>query len=355
MALTRLQPPDVNHALRYLAAAVALRPHSASAHLSLATVLEENKELQAAISEYRRAIKLDPEFAMARAKLGVLLAKEGKELDASVAELRAAIKLDPNLTPVHNALGIALYRKDDFAGAVAAYRQAIAADPDDALAHCLLGQALLDQGEFAEAAMAFRRGHELGLRQPGFTFPSAEGIASAERLHTLNGKLPAFLKGNYQATDTQERLLLAQICRIKKRHTAAVKVLADAFAADPKVADDVKSDHRYNGVCSAALAGTGRAEDAAWLDDKERARLRQQALDWLRAELVSLEKLLTTGKPEDREYVADSLRHWQHDPDLAGLRNAAITELPATERDAWKKLWSDVQALLQKSQIQPKS
>jgi hypothetical protein len=41
--------------------------------------------------------------------------------------------------------------------------------------------------------------------------------------------------------------------------------------------------YRYNAACCAALAAGGQGKDADKLDDKERARLREQACDWLRA------------------------------------------------------------------------
>jgi hypothetical protein len=44
------------------------------------------------------------------------------------------------------------------------------------------------------------------------------------------------------------------------------------------------------------------------------------------------------------------LRHWQRDADLAGLRDdKALAALPGDERDACRKLWADVAALLQKA------
>jgi hypothetical protein len=44
------------------------------------------------------------------------------------------------------------------------------------------------------------------------------------------------------------------------------------------------------------------------------------------------------------------LAHWLQDSDLAGVRDdKPLTALPAGERDAWRKLWADVVALLQKS------
>jgi hypothetical protein len=44
------------------------------------------------------------------------------------------------------------------------------------------------------------------------------------------------------------------------------------------------------------------------------------------------------------------LRQWQQDPALAGVReSSALSTLPEVERDAWQKLWADVEALLRPS------
>ena len=95
--------------------------------------------------------------------------------------------------------------------------------------------------------------------------------------------------------------------------------------------------------------GCGQGEDAKELDDKERAGWRQQALDWLRADLDLRTKQLDGGKPEDRKAAGYALRYWQADAALAGVRDAAeLAKLPADEQEAWRKLWADVEALLKK-------
>ena len=44
------------------------------------------------------------------------------------------------------------------------------------------------------------------------------------------------------------------------------------------------------------------------------------------------------------------LSHWQEDSDLASVRDQdALDKLPESERADWKKLWSDVDALLKKT------
>ena len=105
-----------------------------------------------------------------------------------------------------------------------------------------------------------RRGHELGSRQPGWRYPSAQWVAEAERLAALAARLPAVLKGEDRPADAAERLAFAQMCYDTKRHAAAARLWAEALAADPKLGDDRQARHRYNAACAAALAGCRAGE-----------------------------------------------------------------------------------------------
>jgi hypothetical protein len=131
-------------------------------------------------------------------------------------------------------------------------------------------------------------------------------------------------------------------------YRAAARLCADAFTADPKLGDNL--DLRYDAACCAALAGAGPGRDDA-PGAAEAARLRRQALDWLRADLDIYRKRLDDGPPAQRAEVLNKVRHWQQDADLAGVReDRPLAALPARERDAWKKLWADVAELAQKAQ-----
>jgi len=79
--------------------------------------------------------------------------------------------------------------------------------------------------------------------------------------------------------------------------------------------------------------------------------LRQQALDWLRADLALRTRQLESGKPADRAAVRQALRHWQKDTDLAGLRDReALAKRSAQEQKASAQLWADVAALRKKAE-----
>jgi Flp pilus assembly protein TadD len=342
-------PATLDEALGCYWAAVALRPGSAPAHSNLGVALKDKGRVDEAIAEHRKAIALDPKYALAHNNLGVALQAKGR-LGEAIAEHRQAIDLDPRLAQAHNNLGVALKAKGRLDEAIAEYHKAIDLDPKYTKAHGALGHALLQQGRFAEARDATRRAlHLLPARDP-LRALGAQQLQACERLLALDEKLPAILKGDAQPADNRERLLLADLCqRYKKRHAAAVRLFRAAFAAEPKLAGDLGNQFRYNAACSAALAGSGQGTDAAPLDGQERARLRQQALTWLRADLAAWGKRLGKGPREARAAVARTLRHWQQDPDLAPVRaQEALAKLPDQERQQWAKLWEEVAALLKK-------
>jgi serine/threonine protein kinase/Tfp pilus assembly protein PilF len=339
---------EVDERLRWYQAAVAAAPANAVTHNALGIALEAKGQLDEAIACHRKAIALAPKLAPAHTNLGIALHAKG-QLDEAIACHRKAIALDPKFALAHTNLGNALVRKGELDEAIACHRRAIALVPKYPEAHCNLGHALRTQGRFAEALAALQRGHELGTKQPGWRFASAVWVREAESLAAMQGMLPAYLKGEVKPKDTWEYLGLVRVCRDRKLHHAATRLYADAFAAHPTLADDLKADRRYNAACHAALAAAGQGEDAARLDDKERTRLRKQALDWLCADLVLRTWQLESGKSADRAAMLEALRHWQKDSDLASIRDkAALAKLPAQEQKEFTQLWSDVAALLKK-------
>jgi hypothetical protein len=178
--------------------------------------------------------------------------------------------------------------------------------------------------------------------------------------------LPAFLDGKYQPHDNDERLALLGICQFQGRYGTAARLYADAFAADSHLADDLNKEClrrtrgreaaadrievfdsacRYLAARCAALAGCGQGKDGESLSDEERTRWREQARDWLQADLAVWAKMLESDSQAARDLAKRMLGHWQLDPDLAGLRDPlALEKLPPDERQKCRTLWNKVAA-----------
>jgi serine/threonine-protein kinase len=330
--------------------ALALDPKYAPAHNNLGVVLRAKGEADEAIRCFHRAITLDRKDARARYNLGLAFAARG-QLDEAIGLYRRAIDLGLKDASVHHNLGNALKARGRPGEAIAAYRQAVRLDPKDANAHGALGEALLKEGKFAEAKEA--TGRCLDLLPPGHPLRKfgTQQLRECERCLALEERLSALFQGKGRPADAAERIALAQLCqRHKKLYAAAARFYAEAFAEEPCLGQNSRVGHRYDAACAAAQAAGGQGEGAANPDDQERSRLRRQALDWLRADLAAWATLAQEGAPQDRQEVRRALSHWRQDPDLAGVREpAALARLPEGERQAWRKLWADVAALLKRA------
>jgi tetratricopeptide (TPR) repeat protein len=341
----------------------------AAVHASLARLRgrrrrweESEAEYRAALRDFRRLVDEHSNvpgyrhgLAITHDELSSALRHLGKQPEAEV-EYRAALasfqrliddypavpEYRGSLADCHHRLGADLKENGDLDGAIRAYQAAIQIKPQYAEAHCNLGETLLRQGRFTDALAAYRRGHELGSKDPHWPYPSAQWVHKAEQMVAMEGKLPKLLKSEAQPSDNAERLALARLCVSKKLYAAATRFYAQAFAADPELADNLHTGDRCNATCAAALAGCGQGEDAAKLDDRERARLRRQALTWLRADLALRAKQAAGSRPQGRAAAERALQRWLQDPDFAGVRGEALAKLPEADQQAWRQLWADV-------------
>jgi serine/threonine-protein kinase len=163
--------------------------------------------------------------------------------------------------------------------------------------------------------------------------------------------LPAFLDGTYQPQDNDERLALLGVCQFTNRTRAMARLYADALAATPTLADDLGAGHRYNAARAAAQAGCGHGADATGLGEEERARLREQARQWLQADLADRTRAFDAGSTTTRGAVRMALARWREDADLACVRNSgALDKLAADERKEYLALWAEVAAVLTRTE-----
>jgi transposase len=110
-----------------------------------------------------------------------------------------------------------------------------------------------------------------------------------------------------------------------------------------------RARHAADGAQAGGLRQPARA-DGRLPGDKERARLRRQALDWLRANLAHWTMQADGASSKAREAVQQQMRHWQTDAGEVGVRDKeALAKLPVEEQEAWLKLWDDVSAVLKRA------
>ena len=127
----------------------------------------------------------------------------------------------------------------------------------------------------------------------------------------------------------------AQLCYEKKLHGASARLWAEAFQAQPKLADDMKVQQPLQRRLRRGAGRLGQGKDDPPLDEAAKARWRKQAIDWLKADLAAWSKILEAARTQARQSIVQTLQHWKADTDLAGLRDAAaLAKLPEDEQKA---------------------
>jgi tetratricopeptide (TPR) repeat protein len=356
-----------------------------------------------AVEPLRDAVRMNPDSAVARDDHGrAYLAAD--RADEALAEFRKAVELDASLTVAHRHLGELLLARCDFAGAKDELDSWKTDEPDDPACRRALAQALLGVGEVDAATTEFRAALHLDPDDPGtllllhgqleLTGACDDALAVVAETAKWNPKSPQILAchgfalmqrgrldealtqlraaqgggattpGSWpraadaaqwlaraerlaaadrdpnSVTDAQDRLGLAQWNASRGMFDAAVNLYRAAFAASPKLADDVAAGHRA-AAARAALGAVAQAKPPA------AATMRKSALEWLRADLAPLRAGLG-GK--DARTAADARAHlaaWRVDPRFASVRDdAESSKLPASEADEWRTFWRDVEVAL---------
>ena len=325
--------------------ATRLNPGSYGAHFHLGDALRSQGNEDDAIAAYRASIRLRPDSYYDHVHLGDALYSQRK-LDDAITTYRVAIGLEPEQYVAHYNLACALNLQGKRDEAIAACGVVIRLKPDHAPAYQLLGDTLGYQGKYEEGLVALRRALELAPPGSSTARTLSFNIQYHEQLIALAGRLPAVMKGEDTPRNAVEGLYFGRLCHDRGWHAAAARLYAAALTALPNLVRDDWSRDRYIVACSAALAGCGKCQDDPPPDETARAALRQQALDWLKAERAAWARQLESGTPQARRTIVRQLWYWQQDTNLAGVRDdLALARLPEGERTAWRDFWSDVETL----------
>jgi serine/threonine protein kinase/tetratricopeptide (TPR) repeat protein len=334
-------------------------------HLALGNALVENGDLPGAIAEYREAIRLGEGDKLRHYKhlgmdwsggnegpshprryLGMALVSAG-DLKGAIAEFREVIRILPELvsSDVGLNLCLALARSGDPAGAIVVVQQAIQQGTSHRLEPIPLLGAIVVADRADETIRTLRSIREQAAGDRAVVDWIDSAISLTERIATLGPRLPRIVH-----SASRRAASYAGACSDRRFFAASASLWSAAFAVDPALLENSDEDYRYKAACSAAMAGCGQGKDDPPPDETVKAKLRRQAIEWLRAELAARMKRLEGSKPEDRADLVWSVRRWKDNGNLAGVRDETkLEKLPEQERKAWQALWADVAAVLRKS------
>jgi serine/threonine protein kinase/Tfp pilus assembly protein PilF len=372
------KPADAEAACRK---ALDLKADYAGAWNNLGLTLYDQDRLEEAEHAYHEATRFKPDFAEAFNNLGIVQWRQGRPRLAEAAYSKA-ISCKQHFADALNNLGLLFSDQERYSEAIAAFhqalearprmaagqvnlawvlicldkpdeaadrcRQAIASQPNFAQAHSVLGIALFSQGRFVDALASLRRGKELASSKGGSDDRSSQWLRMAERLATIETRLPQVISGECKPADASECILFARICQKREGlHATSARLYALAFSMATESERARVLMCRYAAACSAVLAGCGRSKDAAKLDTKARTGLRRQALTWLRQELARCRQAVEASSGSQAK-VYQIMESWQNDIDFNDVRDPeALALLPEPERRRWEEFWQGVEQVRQ--------
>ncbi len=225
--------------------ALRLKPDLYPVHYNLGNLLRDQNEDAAALTHYLTAIELNPEFTPAHRNLGNLLRRMGRTSEA-IEQHRIALAQEPLQAENYFNLANALADANEQDEAIRLYREALRLAPDMGAALLNLGNLLRLHGDALyqqdDAAAALEVYLQIEALQPWRADTcNALGIA-----HKALGQL-AEAENDWRrclAIDARHVVALTNLgtlCRLQKRHEAALTYLRKAIEIQPNDADSMAS------------------------------------------------------------------------------------------------------------------
>jgi tetratricopeptide (TPR) repeat protein len=230
--------------------AVALDDTSAEAHEALAGIRTWTEwDWAGAEPEYRRALELDPNYALAHAYYALFLANMGR-IDEAIPHSERALELDPFNALFHGLYSGCLNRARRYDDAIAAARTALAMQPGLTVARGHLQLALFSKG-MRDEQLAYQR--QLFAGDPELIGALEQGLAEAG-YEGAQRRIADVLASRYEKDGTGRVRQVAEHYLFAGDYDRAMDLLERAFEFhDPSLAgigvlpiwDPLRSDPRF--------------------------------------------------------------------------------------------------------------
>lgn len=150
------KPADLEQAGLFAGRAAEIDPALADAHAVLGDVHNSSGNAKGAESEFRHALRLEPNLPLAIVGLADTLVKLGRGDDAEQEYARAA-RVAPDWPSAHNKRGGFYYARGDFKRAVENWERMAQLIPDSPRSYANLGAAYMAMGNYEKALQSHQR------------------------------------------------------------------------------------------------------------------------------------------------------------------------------------------------------
>jgi tetratricopeptide (TPR) repeat protein len=203
------------------------RQDDANLRLYLGLVRVQQGDLDAAVTEIKQALALNPQDALAFASLGDIYLQQGR-LDAAAEAYRQAIAVDDQAL-YHLGLAAVLTRQGQTDAAVVAYQDAIRLDKQNAAAYAGLGDLYSQTGQLDEAATAYHQA--VTLNADSAATQAALAYVEYKRCQVTSAVQAAQAAARLAPTVSYYQGALASFYEAQGQHQAAAAIYAALQAA----------------------------------------------------------------------------------------------------------------------------
>ncbi|MFZ1971254.1 MAG: tetratricopeptide repeat protein [Candidatus Acidiferrales bacterium] len=224
--------------------------------VALALTYSQTGEAAKAAEIMRQLVAAHPDSAEAHTGLGVVEAEaQPANLDRAITEFRAALRLDPNQDQAKLGLGRALISQKKFSDAVAPLREYVERQPHDYQGYCAAGQAYEGLKQWANAIELLQRAARLNSASYDVHYELGRALAEAGQKERAVHEFQAAETIRPSAAEVHDQLArlleeTGQSDLAKKEHAESTALVA---RGDPH-AEANKSNEEANQMLAAGNA-----------------------------------------------------------------------------------------------------
>ena len=174
--------------------AITIEPNYLDAYYNLGFALREQGNLEKAVENFNKVISLNPNYVDAYNNMAVTLEKQGK-LEEALNAYKKAIAIKPDYADAHYNMATTLEKQGKLEDAVISYNKAISIKPDYADAYFNMASTLEAQGKLEEAIGAYKKTLDI---KPDYSEAWSNGARALEGWNKLE-QLDLWLKKAFQA------------------------------------------------------------------------------------------------------------------------------------------------------------
>jgi len=352
---------------------IKIEPDNVDDHLLLGRLYRLNNDLRKAESEFKIAVKLQPDSEEAVTTLAYLYNEEGDS--ARAAEALSSVPDAARSAKLYSALGYTYEQRKEYKQAITAYRKAIELDRDNLDAIRGLAQNLLNDGQTDAALEQYKIIAESNPED-------AQTYLRMAEIYRRNGKFDLALENLKKAESMVQDSMevpynIAAVYQAQGRYDEAVQVLQDLVKKTDKPDNNYSQSEKNNRAVFLERLGTVYRDNSneqlaietfrkmLALGDENAERGYQQIIDtyreakqWQKA--TEAAKEATQKLPNDRGlkmvYAAQLADMGQPDAGLEQVKS--LLDGSAQDRDVYvslaqmysrQKRWPDAEAALDKA------